>query len=124
MMPRRTKDEMGTYFSTNQTFIRSESEGKILARIARTTGFEVGTEIYRGRVYDNKKVKDVVYDGTYNDQKAVLKVQGVRPAYEEADLIKAFERQNRSKIVRAPSVFYHESWNRSRGYGFTIMEFV
>ena len=122
MANKKHVEEMRTYFQKRKDFITPQREKQIIREISKSTGFIPGKLLYRSDVYDRKKIKDVIYEGAYKNRLSVCKVQGLQPAMDEADLIKAFTAQNRSKLVRAPKVYMQSKWNAKRGYGFFIME--
>lgn len=57
-------------------------------------------------------------------QRAVLKIQGVRPTTSEGDMISEFEKQNTSKIIRPPKIFWFSPWDDKKQYEAFIMEEV
>ncbi len=95
-----------------------------LKAVVKDTGFSVGKEIFRGQILDKDKVGSVIYSGIYKQKPSALKLQGLRPEIDEADLVKAFEKQNKSKLIRLPKIYLNRKWNKTKGYGFTISEFV
>lgn len=109
------------YFTHENFALRAKS---VLIEVVKETDFSVGKEIFRGQILDRNKVGSVIYSGIYKQKPAALKLQGLKPATEEADLIKAFEKQNKSKLVRLPKIYLSRRWNKTRGYGFMISEFV
>lgn len=115
---------MTTYFDKDADFMTLGREKQIIKLIAKATGFIPGRVLRRSNVYDSKKVKDVVYEGAYRGMLTVLKTQSLRPALGEAEIIKAFNAQNHSRLVRAPNVYVSSKWNPKRKYGFYIMEKV
>ncbi|GEM_PF-794649 len=96
----------------------------LLRGACERVGFESAGEIWRGLIYDRDRVGTVIVRGVYQGKPAVLKMQGVRPQIEEADLIVGFNRENQSKRIRVPEVYYAEPWGGAWHYGLTIMEDV
>lgn len=101
-----------------------EQAGELVKKEASRLGFTVKAELWRGLVYQQKKVGTVIVRGLWQNQPAVLKLQAVKPVIEEAELITRFEKHNQSKRIRAPKVFYFEPWDEARGYGLMIMEAI
>lgn len=96
----------------------------LLRGACERVGFEPKEEIWRGFVYQRKRVGSVIARGVYQGKPAVLKMQGLRPEIEEAELIARFSAQNQSKRIRTPLVYYAEPWGGAWRYGLTIMEDV
>lgn len=92
-----------------------------LAReIAAKTGFVLGERIYQGDYYTADKVRDVIYEGTYEGKPAVLKIyDDPRLDYEALNQI-AFNKANTSSILRAPEVYAYDMITPQRGW--LIME--
>ncbi len=112
------------FFDKGHDFDLYHRGKKILSQVIAKTGFVVDKEIFRGKVYDDKKVGSILYRGTYESKNAVLKLQGLQVNVDEVEIIRKFESQNASKIVHAPRIYLHEKWNATRRYGFTISELV
>ncbi len=116
--------EMSHYFNRDADFITPKREKLIIKEIKEETGFIAKKIIHSSLIYNKKKVKDLVYEGRYKGRRAILKVQGIEPQYHEPDLIRAFERQNRSKLIVAPKIYRERRWNKQRRYGYFIMEYI
>jgi hypothetical protein len=69
-------------------------------------------------------VGSLIYKGKWHGQPAVLKLQGLKPENEEAEIMSRFARQNKSSLVRVPELYDHDPWHAERGYGFMITEFI
>lgn len=95
-----------------------------LAESCRETGFVSEIEIFRGYIYDRQKVGSLIYRGTWKDRPAVLKLQGLKPETDEADMVQGFAAQNRSKLVRVPEVYAHQPWSEELGYGYLLSESI
>lgn len=112
---------------TEKYFIQDDFGKKadqVLAEVVDKTGFVMEKEIYRGIIYEKKKVGSIVYQGQYQDKPAVLKLQGLRPEIEEAAMIAAFNSQNQSQLIRLPQVYVSKPWIEAKEYGFLISEFI
>jgi len=111
------------FFDKGHDFDLYHKERQILSRVVKKTEFEVEKEIFRGKVYDDKKVGSILYKGSYKGRDAVLKIQGLQVDIDEIEIIRKFEAQNKSKIIHAPKIFVHKRWDKKAGYGFTISEY-
>lgn len=109
------------YFDQND-FAQREQE--VLAKVTQETGFAVKNEIFRGVIYDRKKVGSLIYRGIWEGKNAVLKLQGLKPEVDEGEIVKNFTVQNQSKIVRVPELYLHSPWNEKRRYGYLITEYI
>ncbi len=125
MRKRRIKDKA---IDTVSSFIGGEDmrgkEAKVLEDIAERTGFIPENVIWRSDYFGSGKLGAVHYRGFYKGKKVVLKIQGVKPSISEIFMIESFARQNQSKIIRPPRLFYTMPWDTQRGYEALIMEYV
>ena len=101
-------------------------ENKAVNEVVGTTGFKIEKEIFRGTYPSHGKTVtgSVFFKGLYRDKPAVLKIQGLKIEASDAEMAKAFENQNRSKIIRAPEIFYVQNWSAKKGFGLQITEYV
>ncbi|MFA5107112.1 MAG: hypothetical protein WC497_02150 [Patescibacteria group bacterium] len=97
---------------------------KTLKEIVAATGFRPGQEIFRGQIYDKNKVGSLIYRGQWRNKPAVLKIQGLCPEIDEIDIIKRFNRQNKSTKVRLPRLYGGKKWNKINGYGYLLLEYI
>ena len=106
----------------------AKNERKIIREVSKRTGFAPKKELFRGKIiytYGHRPVTgSILLLGRYNGNEAVLKLQGLRLESSEVDMIRRFESQNRSRVIRAPKIYKHAKWNPKAGYGYTIMEYV
>lgn len=110
------------YLRQGSTF--GERAPALLHEVSRRLGFAAHGEIWRGQIYTPAKAGTVIVRGSWRGRRAILKLQGIRPEVEEAELIRRFMAANTSDRVRAPQVFYAEPWDDARGYGVMVMEEV
>ncbi len=99
-------------------------EKEILLAVAKQTGFIPIKLLWRSDYFGSGKVGAFHYLGTFKKKKAVLKIQAARPRISEAVMIEKFSRQNRSKIIRPPHLFFHQPWQAKLGYEVLILEYV
>ncbi|HAP37733.1 TPA: hypothetical protein DIC29_03910 [Candidatus Shapirobacteria bacterium] len=97
-------------------------EKNIIDDIYRETGFEIGELIWSSDYFGSGVVGAVTYRGKYKNKKAVLKIQGAKPAISEVEMIESFEKQNKSKLIRTPKIFWRKKWNDKSQYEAIIME--
>lgn len=102
----------------------SQREVEVLAQVTAETEFVVEKEIFRGMIYDKNKVGSLIYKGTLNGKPAALKLQGLKPEVDEAEIVRRFTDQNQSKLVRVPVLYTHKPWTEERGYGYLITEYL
>jgi len=102
----------------------SAREEQILADIVQKTNFFPMKVIWKSSYWGTSQVGAVHYLGTYHNQQAVLKIQGVKSEVSEIYMIEQFIAQNRSKIIRPPKLFITLPWNDQQGYEAQIMEYV
>lgn len=99
-------------------------EQSILGEISEKTGFIPEKVIWRSSYWGTKQIGAVHYQGRYNAKTAVLKIQGAKPEISEIFMIKQFDSQNRSKLIRAPKLFTTIQWQDANQYEAIIMEHV
>lgn len=99
-------------------------EKEILLDVSLVTGFILDKELWKSSYYGSEQVGAVLYQGTWRDKKAVLKIQGVKPEISEITMVEGFDQQNKSKIVRPPKFFETILWSEEKGYEAIIMEDV
>ncbi len=109
------------YFANSNLADRLE---KILNLIATQTGFKIEKLIQRSSWWNSKQIGAIHYLGQYQGQTAILKIQGVKPAASEMEMIKAFNKQNKSQIIRPPHIYFNLLWNEELKFEAFIMEDV
>ena len=92
--------------------------------ICNKTGFIPQEEIFRGYIYDTDKVGSLIYKGTWQGKAAVLKIQGLELEIDEADILERFNAQNKSTHVRVPMCYQKEHFDKEKGYGFLLSEYI
>ena len=111
----------GKYFSQGNF---SQREKEVLAQMLKETGFRPEKEIFRGVIYEKNKVGSLIYRGEYKKKPAVLKLQGLKPEIDEVEMINGFIKQNKSLSIRVPKLYFYKKWNKDKGYGFLISEYI
>lgn len=102
----------------------SESVPQAVADIGRQIGFEPTQIIRRSDYYGTGRLRSVHYQGTYQEQPAVLKLSGEQSEVSEAEMISQFEQQNQSQLIRPPKLLKFLPWNEKQGYEALIIELV
>lgn len=64
------------------------------------------------------------FNGMFEGNKAILKIQGVKPITSEVFMINSFAKQNKSKIIRPPYVYASFPWDDKKGYEAFVLEDV
>lgn len=109
------------YFEENDFLERYEA---VRDEVVSKTGFVIERELFRGMIYDSDKLGSVIYKGLFEDQPAVLKLQGLKPETDEIDIVVKFDEQNTSKRIRLPKLYDSKHWDEKTKYGYQITEFI
>lgn len=96
----------------------------IIRSIRDESGFIPGEEVFRGKVYDSRKIGSIILSGRWKGKKAILKIQGLKLKVDEIDIIHDFENANTSEFIRIPTLFDGKKWDQKIGYGYLIMEHI
>lgn len=88
--------------------------------IVRKTGFVLAKEIYRGEYYSPNKIRNLILAGQYRGKSAVLKIYDDPRLSDEAKAQDSFNKNNKSKILKAPEVYKYETASSKKGW--LIME--
>lgn len=96
-------------------------EKEIMSFLSKELNFSPQNIQWRS-LYWGKGTGAFLVNGLYQGKKAVAKIQGAKPTISEMTMIEEFEKQNRSKIIRAPKIYHHLPWRKKHGYEVIIME--
>lgn len=96
-------------------------ENEIMSFLSKELNFLPQNIPWRSR-YWGKGTGAFLINGLYQGKKAIAKIQGAKPTISEVIMIKEFEKQNQSKIIRPPKVYHFLPWSSKRGYEVIIME--
>ena len=100
-------------------------EPEIIKTVEKQLNFKAEKVIWRS-VYNDQRVGAFHIKGVLTEnggEKAVIvKIQGPKPAISEVEMIKQFEQQNKSKIIRAPKIYHYIHWNATKKYEVIVME--
>ena len=102
---------------------------EILGEIEKETGFQPDwTVVSRGSWWKTGKVGAVNVLGqmevNHKKERVVLKIQGTKPATSEIEMIKAFEGQNKSRLIRPPKIYDFMPWDEERQFEAFFMEYI
>jgi hypothetical protein len=109
------------YFDYN---FRKEQADKIAKELFKKLKFIPEKNLFSGIIYDADKIGSLVIVGLWQGKKRVLKIQFLKPEFEESRIINLYKKNNRNKFISAPKIFKHEAWGSDRGYGYLIMEYL
>lgn len=107
----------------------SQRREKILSQIFKKIDFTPeGKELWISK-YWHKGVGAFSLPGIFKDKegrkhKALLKVQGAKPKISEPEIIRRFNQQNQSKIIKVPQVLFSIPWSDDLGFEVYIFEKV
>lgn len=99
-------------------------EKEVLEDASGKLGFIPTKLIDRSHWWNSKEIGAFRYEGEFEGKKAVLKIQGVKPATSEIYMIQAFSKANKSKILRSPLLYSFLPWNDEKRYEALVLEFV
>ena len=97
---------------------------QIILEISNETGFNPSGIISTSNWWGSKTFGAFHCWGKFQNKRAVLKVQGVKPETSEVEMIESFEAQNQSRIIRPPKLYAVIPWSDERKYEALIMEDV
>lgn len=89
---------------------------QLAKKIARETGFTLGREIYRGSYYAPEKIRNVIFEGSYRNKPAVLKLYDDPRLTDEPVSQIAFNKVNTSALLVAPEVYEYKLLSPRQGW--------
>ena len=89
-------------------------------KVARKYNFVIDKKIYQGDYYVVTKIRNVIFSGVYQDKPAVLKVYDDPRMTDEPISLKNFNKQNKSKVLKAPELYDYQIISLQKGW--LIME--
>lgn len=92
--------------------------------ISQQTGFLVDGELQRRVIYDANKTWRIRYSGKYKGQSALLRVENLKLEIDEEAIREAFRKQCSGSRVRPPDTYLTKTFDETKGYAFSIDEFV
>lgn len=101
-----------------------EREKSILLDVQKRLDFTPQKRLGDSRYWVKTYAGAVFYLGTFQDQPAVLKIQGVKPPVSEVDNLQAFAAQNTSALIRPPQLLSFLRWDNKRRYEALVLEHV
>jgi len=85
-------------------------------RIAKENNFALDRFLYEADYYTKDKPRNVIYDGVFEGQKAILKVYQDPRITDEPVSLAAFNKSNTSEILKAPQVYAHKIETPHQGW--------
>lgn len=102
----------------------ADREQEVLKDASKKLGFIPEKLLDRSTWWSSKEIGAFRYVGEFGGKRAVLKIQGVKPETSEIYMIQAFEKANRSKIVRPPLLYASLPWDDEKRYEALVLEFI
>lgn len=97
---------------------------EIVSDFSSRSGFVPEQLLRKSSWWGSTEIGAFHYSGKFKGQKAVLKIQGVKPSTSEIFMIQSFAKSNRSKIIRPPQLFDYQLWDDHKRYEALILEDV
>jgi len=116
-----SNDITGNYFT--HSFSKEEAT-RLLESLAAKLGFIPEREIFCGKIYDADKVGSLIYAGTWQGKRAVLKLQILELPVAEQNILRSVADVLKGTDLRVPEVYAAEAWDREKGYGYVVFEEV
>lgn len=96
--------------------MRLETISKLAKEVAGDNGFEIDKIIYKGTYYSQDNFRNIIYAGKYQGKKAVLKYYDDPRLTDEPVSLKAFLKNNKSKLLKAPELYEYKILSPQRGW--------
>lgn len=101
-----------------------DREKEVLEDASRKLNFIPKKLIDRSNWWTSKEIGAFRYEGEFKGRKAVLKIQGVKPATSEIYMIQSFSKDNKSRILRPPLLYSFLPWDDKKRYEALVLEFI
>lgn len=101
-----------------------DREKKVLEDASKKLDFVPEKLIDRSHWWNSREIGAFRYMGKFKGKKAILKIQGVKPATSEIYMLQAFAKNNKSKILRPPLLYAYLPWNNEKRYESLVLEFI
>lgn len=116
------QNKISHLFLNGSDLARREKEA--LKDASGKLGFTPERLLDKSSWWNSKEIGAFRYVGKFNGKKAILKIQGVRPATSEIYMIQAFSKANQSKILRTPLLYSYLPWDDEKRYEALVLEFI
>jgi len=110
-----------SYFEGSDLDKRIET---IVNEVSKETGFLADGQSKTSAWWGSKIIGAFHCSGRYQGKAVVLKVQGVKPNTSEIEMIRSFDKQNQSKLIRPPKLYATIPWSDDKRYEALILEGV
>src|SRR5258708_6572144 len=101
-----------------------EREKEVLKDASEKLNFKPSKLIGRSSWWGSTEIGAFHYSGEFDNKKAVLKIQGVKPSISEINMINNFAKTNKSKLVGPPHLYASISWDEEKRYEALVLEFI
>lgn len=101
-----------------------DREKEVLEDVLKRMDFIPKRLMDKSSWWGSKEIGAIRYEGEFEGKKAVLKIQGVKPATSEIYMLQAFSKANKSKIIRSPVLYTSIPWSKTKRYEALIMEYI
>jgi len=97
---------------------------EILEDASERTGFVQTQLISRSSWWGSSEIGAFHYAGTFDGEKAALKIQGIKPSISEIYMIESFAETNKSTVIRPPYLYTSLPWDEKKRYEALVLEFI
>lgn len=119
-MGKRKQNEISHIYLQDSDLAQRKQE--VLKDASEKTGFVPEKITGKSSWWGSKEIGAFFCSGTYKNQKAVLKIQGVKTTVSEIYMINAFRKANKSKLIRPPHLYASLVWNEKKRYEALVLE--
>lgn len=117
----KKQNEISHHFLQGSDLKQREQE--ILKDASSKLNFLPTELIDRSAWWGSSEIGAFHYAGIYQNKKAVLKIQGIKPNTSEIYMIKSFKERN-SKLITPPYLYNFLPWDSSKRYEALVLEFI
>ncbi len=101
-----------------------QREDEVLQLALQKLNFQPKKLMGKSSFWNTEFIGAIHYLGEYDGKDAVLKIQGVQMHSSEAEMIEAFEANNKSKIIRPPKLYAHLPWDEENRFETLVTEYI
>lgn len=121
-MGKRKQNEISHIYLQGSDLAQRKQE--VLKDASEKTGFVPENITGESSWWGSKEIGAFFCSGTYKNQKAVLKIQGVKTTVSEIYMLNAFRKANKSNLIRPPHLYASLAWNDKKRYEALVLESV
>ncbi len=119
-MGKKRQNEISHIYLQGSDLAKRKRE--VLKDASEKTGFVPGRITGESNWWSSKEIGSFFCSGTYKNQKAVLKIQGVKTTVSEIYMLKAFQKANKSELIRPPHLYTSLPWDDKKRYEALVLE--